>query len=500
MGSVASGSSGRIVVHAGAGAIDDRPACKASARPVISSRSASFASHAAGIPPRRRTRRRSGRTPPPSCRRRRRGSPRAGRRRWKVASVCEAHSAASRHLHDIAAAADLASAAVAVGAARDRLHLRRGEPSTVVAADSIVVLVLRRAGRWRSMPANSRQASTHSGAPCVVRELSPAWRRAAASSPREEHGTGASRMSGAVAGRVRVGRRRRTARRSSRSVRSAAPTCCRCRSSGRCCSGSRRRTSGSSGRSWSTGSKPPALDEALGEAQRHRRVVGPLARLQAERPAADHVGHRREASRGGWNSRWCRGRRRRRGRAGSRGSGRDRASARRLLRLGNRRDRHLEAGDPHRQLRALTRRRVGREPAQPLFVQAGEVVLVGEDDGRRSRSSPASCRPPRGSPGCSRRHCRCLFLDGGRRPAHPWPGRPERCRRRTRDRRPSRPGCRSAAGLAAFGVNTMLRGMRAPGISGASRDRLVPDARSHFSALSSSRKISIVICGCALTV
>jgi hypothetical protein len=35
-------------------------------------------------------------------------------------------------------------------------------------------------------------------------------------------------------------------------------------------------------------------DETFCEAQRHRRVVGPLARLQVERPAADHVGERGE--------------------------------------------------------------------------------------------------------------------------------------------------------------------------------------------------------------
>src|SRR5262249_43493154 len=35
-------------------------------------------------------------------------------------------------------------------------------------------------------------------------------------------------------------------------------------------------------------------DEALGEAQRHRRVVGPLAWLQVERPAADDIGERLE--------------------------------------------------------------------------------------------------------------------------------------------------------------------------------------------------------------
>src|SRR5687767_3742388 len=33
-------------------------------------------------------------------------------------------------------------------------------------------------------------------------------------------------------------------------------------------------------------------------------------------------------------------------------------------RLGNRRDRHLEAWDPSRELRALARRGIGREPAQ----------------------------------------------------------------------------------------------------------------------------------------
>jgi hypothetical protein len=34
--------------------------------------------------------------------------------------------------------------------------------------------------------------------------------------------------------------------------------------------------------------------QRVGQAQRHRRVVGPRAGGQVERPAADHVGHRRE--------------------------------------------------------------------------------------------------------------------------------------------------------------------------------------------------------------
>src|SRR4051812_7522184 len=39
------------------------------------------------------------------------------------------------------------------------------------------------------------------------------------------------------------------------------------------------------------------LDQALREAERHRRVVRPLTRLQAERPAADHVRQRLERAR-----------------------------------------------------------------------------------------------------------------------------------------------------------------------------------------------------------
>ena len=37
------------------------------------------------------------------------------------------------------------------------------------------------------------------------------------------------------------------------------------------------------------------LDKALGQAQGHRRIVGPLARPKAERPAADHIGDRLES-------------------------------------------------------------------------------------------------------------------------------------------------------------------------------------------------------------
>ena len=39
------------------------------------------------------------------------------------------------------------------------------------------------------------------------------------------------------------------------------------------------------------------LDQALGQAQRHGGVVGPLPRAQPEGAAADHVGDRREAAR-----------------------------------------------------------------------------------------------------------------------------------------------------------------------------------------------------------
>src|ERR1017187_9033457 len=39
------------------------------------------------------------------------------------------------------------------------------------------------------------------------------------------------------------------------------------------------------------------LDQALGEAERHRRVIGPLAGLKAERPTSNDVGNRLERSR-----------------------------------------------------------------------------------------------------------------------------------------------------------------------------------------------------------
>ena len=42
-----------------------------------------------------------------------------------------------------------------------------------------------------------------------------------------------------------------------------------------------------------------SVDQRLGEAQCHRGVVGPLARLQAEGPAANHVGDRLE---GAWRA------------------------------------------------------------------------------------------------------------------------------------------------------------------------------------------------------
>ena len=45
-----------------------------------------------------------------------------------------------------------------------------------------------------SMPANSRQASMHSAAPCVVRELSAEWCTMASRSGNQHIGTGASRM------------------------------------------------------------------------------------------------------------------------------------------------------------------------------------------------------------------------------------------------------------------------------------------------------------------
>ena len=42
--------------------------------------------------------------------------------------------------------------------------------------------------------------------------------------------------------------------------------------------------------------EPVARDQALGQAQGHAGVVGPLARGEAERAAADHVVDRREAA------------------------------------------------------------------------------------------------------------------------------------------------------------------------------------------------------------
>jgi hypothetical protein len=42
------------------------------------------------------------------------------------------------------------------------------------------------------------------------------------------------------------------------------------------------------------GIKPSLLDKAFGEAKRHGRVIGPFARFEMERTAADHVGNRSE--------------------------------------------------------------------------------------------------------------------------------------------------------------------------------------------------------------
>ena|SRR5437867_3942562 len=41
----------------------------------------------------------------------------------------------------------------------------------------------------------------------------------------------------------------------------------------------------------------PPLDQALRQAERHRGIVSPLARLKRERTAAEHVGNRGERSR-----------------------------------------------------------------------------------------------------------------------------------------------------------------------------------------------------------
>jgi len=38
------------------------------------------------------------------------------------------------------------------------------------------------------------------------------------------------------------------------------------------------------------GIKPSLLDEAFSEAKRHGSVIGPFARFEMERTAADHVG------------------------------------------------------------------------------------------------------------------------------------------------------------------------------------------------------------------
>jgi hypothetical protein len=45
------------------------------------------------------------------------------------------------------------------------------------------------------------------------------------------------------------------------------------------------------------GVEPSALEQTLGQAHRHRRVVRPLARRQAKRSTADHVGDRLEGAR-----------------------------------------------------------------------------------------------------------------------------------------------------------------------------------------------------------
>src|SRR6185436_1632355 len=49
--------------------------------------------------------------------------------------------------------------------------------------------------------------------------------------------------------------------------------------------------------------------------------------------------------------------------------------------LSDRRNGHLQPGDSRGQFGALTSRRVGREPSEPLLVHAHEVVLVGQDNG-----------------------------------------------------------------------------------------------------------------------
>src|SRR4051812_8666241 len=52
------------------------------------------------------------------------------------------------------------------------------------------------------------------------------------------------------------------------------------------------------------------------------------------------------------------------------------------LRFGDCGNRYFEARDADRQLRPLARRRVRREPLQPLLVHSAEVILIREDDGR----------------------------------------------------------------------------------------------------------------------
>src|SRR4029079_3254311 len=51
-----------------------------------------------------------------------------------------------------------------------------------------------------------------------------------------------------------------------------------------------------------------------------------------------------------------------------------------VLGLSNSCNGHLEPGNPCRQLRPLTSRWIGREPAEPFLVHAGEVIFVCQDN------------------------------------------------------------------------------------------------------------------------
>ena len=193
---------------------------------------------------------RSGTSPP----RPRRSAGRAARRprRRAAAMKCGASSSSfGRALHG----ADDQRGEVAAG-----VHCRGGavrRPRTV-----------RRPGRWRST--GSRRSNSGTGARRMIEPL-----------PAESSSVGRpGRRAAALEPRQRGARR-----------------WCRCRSSGRCCSGGPRATSARSARSWSSGSKPPRSSRL---SARHSAIEVSSVHspgLQAERPAADHVGDRLEGAR-----------------------------------------------------------------------------------------------------------------------------------------------------------------------------------------------------------